>query len=729
MEHQPPADDVVVQLSAAAVAAVDERSSTNHGDNAGAGDGGGARRTFSQYYKMEHRKAPDFKWWQIGVLSYQSLGIIYGDLGTSPLYVFSTVTLPDPGEEDFLGILSLILWTLTLIGLLKYTFVVLHADDHGEGGTFALYSLLRQHVNFSGSMPMPVTRLASDINLKFHSKKKKLPSKMREFLERSTTAQSVITYVVLIATSMVMGDGALTPAISVLSAVQGIQSRSPKITQDHVVILSVIILIILFLFENYGTSKVSFAFSPIMLLWFAFVSLIGLYNIIKYYPPVLKAVSPLHIITFFARNKRKAWEQLGAIVLCITGAEAMFADLGHFNKSSIQMGFSAVVYPSMILAYSGQAAFLIKNPSKLSTTFYSSTPEPLFWPMFIIATLSAIVASQALISASFSIIRQSIALGCFPRVTMKHTSEKYEGQVYSPEVNYFLMITCIVITYGFKGGPQIGQAFGTVVIWVMLFTTTLMTVVMVVIWQTNIIAVGLFFALFFCIEGIYMTSLLNKVLQGGWVPFANTAFFLAITMSWTYGRRKKNEYDAANLVGKQEFIKIVTGSSQVPGICIFCTDLMNGIPPIVRHYVKHTGSIREVMVFVTVRILPVRSVLPEERFLVDKLDHVGVYRCILQYGYMDNHNMDDDDFVVLVVASLKQIADNDEILLLDSAFTNGTSFVIGRTILKMSITRNCFKRFVINNLYRFLQKNFRSNMSSLKIAPGKTLQVGMHYEI
>lgn len=270
---------------------------------------------------------------------------------------------------------------------------------------------------------------------------------------------------------------------------------------------------------------------------------------------------------------------------------------------------------------------------------------------------------------------------------------------------------------------------GTVVIWVMLFTTTLMTVVMVVIWQTNIIAVGLFFVVFFSIEGIYMTSLLNKVLQGGWVPFANTAFFLAITISWTYGRRKKNEYDAANLVGKQEFIKIVTGSSQVPGICIFCTDLMNGIPPIVRHYVKHTGSIREVMVFVTVRILPVRSVLPEERFLVDKLDHVGVYRCILQYGYMDNHNMDDDDFVVLVVASLKQIADNDEILLLDSAFTNGTSFVIGRTILRMSTTRNCFKRFVINNLHRFLQKNFRSNMSSLKIAPGKTLQVGMHYEI
>ena len=267
-------------------------------------------------------------------------------------------------------------------------------------------------------------------------------------------------------------------------------------------------------------------------------------------------------------------------------------------------------------------------------------------------------------------------------------------------------------------------------IWVMIFTTALSSVNMVVVQERHILAAGVFFVVFFSIEGVYMTSFLNKVLQGGWVPFVIAAFFLSITISWTYGRRKKNEYEAANLVDRQEFVKIVTMSSQVPGICIFCTDLMNGIPPIVRHYVRHTGSIRKVMVFVTVRILPVTFVLPEERFLVDKLDHIGVYRCILQYGYMDNHNIDDDDFVVLVVASLKEIAENDdETLLLDSAFTNGTSFVFGRTILRMGSERNCFKRFVINKVYRILQKNFRSNMSSLKIAPGKTLQVGMHYEI
>ncbi|KAK3123830.1 hypothetical protein QOZ80_8AG0636690 [Eleusine coracana subsp. coracana] len=553
---------------------------------------------------------------------------------------------------------------------------------------------------------------------------------MHSFLEGSTTAQAAVTYIVLIGTCMVIGDGALTPSISVLSAVQGIQSRSSSITQDHVVILCVIILIALFLFQRYGTSKVSFTFSPIMLMWFAMISIIGVYNIVKYYPPVLKAVSPHYIYMFFTRNKRAGWEQFGTVVLCITGAEAMFADLGHFNKKSIQMAFSFLVYPALILAYAGQAAFLIKNPSKLSTTFYSSTPEPLFWPMFIVASLAAIVASQALISASYSIIRQSIALGCFPRVTMKHTSEKYEGQVYSPEVNYFLMIVCILITVGFKGGPEIGQAYGVAVIWVMLITTSLITVVMVIIWQVNIALAGLFYVFYTTLEGLITISLLYKIAQGGWVPFAITAFFLIITLSWSYGRSKKNEYEANNLMDKQEFIKTVTMSNRVPGICIFCTDLMKGIPPIVRHYVHHMGSLRELMVFVTLRSLPVRSVLPEERFLIDKLEPFGVYRCIVQYGYMDNQNMDDDEYVASVIASMKEIAENeDEIMVMDSAFANGSTFVLGRVILKMSNNQNCFKRFVTNNLYRFLQKNFRSNIASLKIAPGKTLQVGMQYEI
>ncbi|PAN36240.1 hypothetical protein PAHAL_6G260900 [Panicum hallii] len=743
MEHHAPPlpDDIIVQVSAAAVAAVDDRSSTSQIEEVDGGDdddvkaivgaGGLTRRTFSESYRMRHRNPLEFTPWQVALLAYQSLGVVYGDIGTSPLYTFSSFTLPDPDQDDLLGILSLILWTLTLVSLVKYVFIVLHADDHGEGGTFALYSLLRQHVNITGkTMPVPVTRLASDANLKFHSKKSSLQPRMLKFLEGSVIAQAVITYLVLIGTCMVMGDGALTPSISVLSAVQGIQSRSSRITQGHVVLLCVIILVFLFLYQRYGTGKVSFSFSPIMLVWFVLIASIGLYNIIKYYPPVLKAISPHYIYIFFAKNKRAGWEQLGTVVLCITGAEAMFADLGHFNKKSIQMAYSCLVYPSLILAYAGQAAFLIKNPSKLSTTFYSSIPEPLFWPMFIVATLSAVVASQALISASFSIIRQSIALGCFPRVTMNHTSKKYEGQVYSPEINYFLMIACILITVGFKGGPEIGQAYGVAVIWVMLITTHLITVVMVIIWQINIALAGSFYAAYTVLEGLFTISLLYKIAQGGWVPFAITAFFLIITLSWTYGRSKKNEYETNNLMDSQEFIKTVAMSNRVPGICIFCTDLMKGIPPIVRHYVQHMGCLRELMVFVTVRYLPVTSVLPEERFLFDRLEPFGVYRCIVQYGYMDNQNMEEDEYVVSIIASLKEIAQNaDEVAMMDSALANGSTFIFGRVILKMSDNHNCFKRFIINNLYRFLQKNFRSNLSSLKIAPSKTLQIGIQYEI
>ncbi|WVZ92262.1 hypothetical protein U9M48_038342 [Paspalum notatum var. saurae] len=734
MEHRAAPGDVVVQVDAA----VDERSSAaapteiEEDEEAAGGAGGGlTRRTFSESYKARHRNPLEFTRSQLALLAYQSLGVVYGDIGTSPLYTFTSFTLPNPGKDDFLGIFSLVFWTLTLVSLVKYILIVLHADDHGEGGTFALYSLLRQHVNFNGKRtPMPVTRLASDANLKFHSKKSRLQPRMLKFLEGSTIAQAVITYLVLVGTCMVMGDGALTPSISVLSAVQGIQSRSSRITQGHVVLLCVIILVLLFLYQQYGTSKVSFTFSPIMVVWLLLIASIGLYNIIKHYPPVLKAISPHYIYVFFARNKRAGWEQLGTVVLCITGAEALFADLGHFNKKSIQMAYSCLVYPSLILAYAGQAAFLVKNPSKLSTTFYSSIPEPLFWPVFIVATLAAIVASQSLISASFSIIRQSIALGCFPRVTMKHTSEKYEGQVYSPEINYFLMIACILITIGFKGGPEIGQAYGVAVIWVMLITTHLITVVMVIIWQINIALAWLFYIVYATMEGLFTISLLYKIAQGGWVPFAITAFFLIITLSWTYGRSKKSEYETNNLMDRQEFINTVTMSNRLPGICIFCTDLMNGIPPIVRHYVQHMGCLRELMVFVTVRHLPVTSVLPEERFLVDRLEPFGVYRCIVQYGYMDTQNMEDDEYVVSIIASLKEIAQNDdEIAIMDSALANGSTFVFGRVILRMSSRHNCFKRIVINNLYRFLQKNFRSNISNLKITPSKTLQVGMQYEI
>ncbi|KAL6972046.1 Potassium transporter, partial [Sarracenia purpurea var. burkii] len=339
--------------------------------------------SFFNLYRPPQRKPQEYQPLQTLLLAYQSLGIVYGDLGTSPLYVFSSIKISNPEKDDLLGILSLIFWTLTSIGLIKYVFIVLRADDNGEGGTFALYSFLCRHINFRSNLTIQNTRLESDANItNYYAKESRIKSKTKSFLEESSTAQNVLTCVVLLGTCMVIGDGALTPATSVLSALTGIQSLSPKITQGHVVIMAVVLLLVLFLFQRFGTSKVSITFSPIMLMWFGTNFLIGIYNIAKYEPTIFKGLSPHYIITFFSRNGRDGWTLLGAIFLCITGAEAMFADLGHFNKGAIQLAFSSFVYPALIVTYAGEAAYLTKHPNNIGNTFYSSIPRPVYWPMF-----------------------------------------------------------------------------------------------------------------------------------------------------------------------------------------------------------------------------------------------------------------------------------------------------------------------------------------------------------
>uniref|UniRef100_M0ZQS1 Potassium transporter 17 n=1 Tax=Solanum tuberosum TaxID=4113 RepID=M0ZQS1_SOLTU len=337
------------------------------------------------------------------LLAYQSLGVVYGDLATSPVNVFSSTRLTNLTEDDLLGTFSLIFWTLTLLVLVKYVFIVLHANDHGEGGTFALYSYLCRHINFQSKLSIHNVRMESDESMAYYSQESgsSRRSKTKKFLEKSSTAQNVLTFVVLLGTCMVIGDGALTPATCV-----------------------------------------------------------GIYNILEYYPSVLKAISPHYIVKFVSRNGKTAWNLLGAVFLSITGAEAMFADLGHFNKRAIQLAFSFVVYPSLVLSYAGETAYLVRYPENINNAYYSSLPKPVYWPMFVISTLAAVVASQSMISATFSIVKQSLALGCFPRVNIIHTSSKHEGQIYSPEVNYILMILCVTLVLGFKGGVELANAYG-----------------------------------------------------------------------------------------------------------------------------------------------------------------------------------------------------------------------------------------------------------------------------
>ncbi|KAL6546208.1 peroxysomal 3-ketoacyl-CoA thiolase A (THIL) [Orobanche minor] len=580
-------------------------------------------------------------------LAFQSLGVVYGDLGTSPLYVFYN-TFPhgidDP--EDIIGALSLIIYSLTLIPLLKYVFIVCRANDNGQGGTFALYSLLCRHakVKIIPNQHRTDEELTTYSRSTFHEHS--FAAKTKRWLEAHALKRNALLILVLIGTCMVIGDGILTPAISVLSASGGIRVDHPKMSSDVVVIVAVFILVGLFSMQHYGTDKVGWLFAPIVLLWFLMIGGIGIFNIYKYDSSVLRAFSPLCTYRYLKRGKKKGWTSLGGIMLSITGTEALFADLAHFPVCAIQLAFTVVVFPCLLLAYSGQAAYLMKNKEHVIDAFYRSIPDSVYWPVFIIATLAAIVASQATISATFSIIKQALALGCFPRVKVVHTSKKFLGQIYIPDINWILMVLCISVTAGFRNQSQIGNAYGTAVVIVMLVTTLLMTLIMLLVWHCHWILV-LFFTLFsLVVECTYFSAVLFKVDQGGWVPLVIAAAFLLIMYVWHYGTVKRYELEMHSKVSMAWILGLgpSLGLVRVPGIGLVYTELASGVPHIFSHFITNLPAIHSVVVFVCVKYLPVYTVPEEERYLVKRIGpkNFHMFRCVARYGYRDLHKKDDD---------------------------------------------------------------------------------------
>ncbi|XP_009765361.1 potassium transporter 11-like [Nicotiana sylvestris] len=580
-------------------------------------------------------------------LAYQSLGVVYGDLGTSPLYVYNN-TFPhgidDP--EDVIGALSLIIYSLTLIPLLKYVFIVCRANDNGQGGTFALYSLLCRHakINTIPNQHRTDEELTTYSRSTFHEHS--FAAKTKRWLEAYPFRKNALLILVVVGTCMVIGDGILTPAISVLSASGGIKVDHPKMSNDVVVVVAVIILVGLFSLQHYGTDRVGWLFAPVVLLWFLLVGGIGIYNIWKYDSSVLRAFSPVYIYRYFRRGKREGWTSLGGIMLSITGTEALFADLAHFPLSAIQLAFTVVCFPCLLLAYSGQAAYLMQNTDHVVDAFYRSIPESIYWPVFVIATLAAIVASQATISATFSIIKQALALGCFPRVKVVHTSKKFLGQIYIPDINWILMVLCIAVTAGFKNQSQIGNAYGTAVVIVMLVTTLLMTLIMLLVWHCHWAVVLIFTVLSLVVECTYFSAVLFKLDQGGWVPLVIAAAFLLIMYVWHYGTVKRYEFEMHSKVSMAWILGLgpSLGLVRVPGIGLVYTELASGVPHIFSHFITNLPAIHSVMVFVCVKYLPVYTVPEDERFLVKRIGpkNFHMFRCVARYGYKDLHKKDDD---------------------------------------------------------------------------------------
>ncbi|XP_014504897.1 potassium transporter 1 [Vigna radiata var. radiata] len=602
-------------------------------------------------------------------LAYQSLGIVYGDLSTSPLYVYKTtfsgkLKLKENDEEIF-GVLSFIIWTFTITALFKYVFIVMSADDNGEGGTFALYSLLCRHARLS-ILP---NQQATDEKLSAYTTQDSedtwLSSHLKLFIEKHPRFQKGLLIFVLLGTCMTIGDGVITPAISVFSAVSGVQVKIKELHDNYVVIISCVILVVLFSIQHHGTHRVAFMFAPVVAAWLLCISGIGIYNIFHWNRQIYRALSPFYMLKFLKTTGIEGWMSLGGVVLSITGVEAMYAALGHFSALSIKVAFTCLVYPSLIFAYMGEAAFLSKHHHAIQGSFYKAIPETVFWPVFVVATFAAIVGSQAVISATFSIVSQCCALNCFPPVKIVHTSSRIYGQIYVPEVNWILMCLCLAVTIGLRDIDMMGHAYGLAITTVMFVTTCLMTLVMVIVWKQGIIKAIMFLVLFGSIELLYISASYCKVPEGGWIPLVLSFAFMSIMFTWNYGTMKKHEFDVENKVSMSKILSLgpCLGMVRVPGIGIIFSNLASGVPAIFGHFVTNLPAFHQVLVFVCVKSVQVPCVSDNERLVISRIGpkEYRMFCCIVRYGYKDlqQENYNFENKLVSAIIQFVEIEESD----------------------------------------------------------------------
>ncbi|CAN6183501.1 unnamed protein product [Urochloa humidicola] len=595
------------------------------------------------------------------VLTLQTLGVVFGDVGTSPLYTFDVMfnKYPIASKEDVLGALSLVLYTLILIPFLKYTLIVLWGNDGGEGGTFALYSLICRNAKAS-LLPnqLPSDTRISSFNLKVPSVELERSLKIKERLETSSMLKKLLLMLVLFGTSMVIADGVVTPAMSVMSAVNGLKVGITSVNEGEVVMITVAFLIVLFSLQRFGTSKVGLAVGPALFIWFCCLAGIGIYNIRTYGSEVLHAFNPVYIYYYFERNPTQAWMSLGGCLLCATGSEAMFADLCYFSVRSVQLTFVFLVLPCLLLGYLGQGAFLMENLTKSQQVFFLSIPSQAFWPVVFVATLAALIASRAMTTAIFSTIKQATALGCFPRLKIIHTSRKFMGQIYIPVMNWFLLVSCLAFVTVFGSINEIGNAYGIAELGVMMMTTVLVTIIMLLIWQVNIVVVLCFLTLFLGLELIFFSSVLGSAADGSWVLLVFAAVLYLIMYIWNYGTKLKYETEVKQKLSMDLLMQLGCnlGTVRAPGIGLLYNELVRGVPAIFGQFLTTLPAMHSMVIFVCIKWVPVPVVPQTERFLFRRVcpKNYHMFRCIARYGYKDVRKENPQAFEQLLIESLEK---------------------------------------------------------------------------
>lgn len=605
-----------------------------------------------------------FSGWKLMWLAYQSTGVIYGDIGTSPLYVYSSTFTADPSYDDLLGACSLIIWALTIMVSIKYCLIVLRADDEGEGGTFALFSLLSRYANIVRRDP----REAQMIKMERHmsSELSKPAQKTRNFMERSRAMQWVLKIVGVLGVALVMSDGVLTPAQSVLGAIQGIEVASPGITSATIIGSSCAILIVLFFLQPFGITKLASTFAPIVILWLIFCNAsFGIYNLARHDHSVLKAFSPYFAGAYLVRNKTDGWKSLGGILLAFTGCEALFADLGAFTSRAVQLSWLLLAFPCLLLGYVGQAAYISDDPSAWTNPFYNTVPPGCFWPSLIIAILAAIVASQAMITAVFQLLTQIMKLSYFPQIKTVHTSKVFYGQVYIPLANWLLMIGTVIVTGVYTNTTNLGHAYGVCVILVTFITTNMVAVVALIVWRVPAVIVFFLWLVFALFDGVFLSSALTKVPSGAWFTLALAIILAASFVLWRFGKEQQWRAEASDRFPPSHMLQTLDSTSEfsrqlkllpafggreitrIDGFGVFFdkAGAPSTTPAAFVHFLQKFHAASDVVVFFHLRPLQIPTVAPEERYKVSRC-YVGTegeskrpmpncYRVTIRHGYND----------------------------------------------------------------------------------------------
>jgi KUP system potassium uptake protein len=617
---------------------------------------------------------------QLFVLSLAALGVVYGDIGTSPLYAFKECFAPEygvtPSVDNVLGILSLVFWSLNFVVTLKYLTFIMRADNRGEGGIMALLALLYPRRGDAGTRRLLLT-------------------------------------LGLLGSALLYGDGVITPAISVLGAVEGLRVAAPRLPTWGVPAISALILVALFVFQRRGTARVGSVFGRIMIVWFVSISLLGVGGILRH-PGVLRAVNPWWAVEFFVHDGLRGFLILGAVVLVVTGGEALYADMGHFGPRPIRLGWFTVVLPALTLNYFGQGALLLANPAATGNPFYALVPPWALYPMVGVATAAAIVASQALISGAFSLTRQAMQLGYSPRMTIQHTSDTTIGQIYLPQVNRILGVLCVLLVLGFRSTSNLASAYGIAVTGTMTITTVLFCRVARDVWGWAIWRVVAIGALFLTVDLAFLGANLVKIESGGWFPLIVAVIVYTLMTTWKRGRVALAQILRENSLPMDLFLQDIARRkpARVPGIAVFMTSDPSGVPLVLLHHLKHNKVLHETVILMSIEGEEIPKVSPEDRVELQAMGE-GFFQAVGHFGFTESPDVP----ALLEALGAKGLR----------ARPTETSFYLGReTLIPNGTSPMSHWRKV---LFILMSRNAQSATAFFNLPPNRVLELGAQIQL